>query len=56
MKLFETDDYIVIEMEYLSGGQLKRVFEKRLKATDVNTMNKPLFSEEEVASIAKGVL
>lgn len=30
-QLFETDSYIVIEMEYLTGGQLKRVFEGRLQ-------------------------
>jgi hypothetical protein len=53
-------------MEYLSGGQLKRVFEKRLRTacslmegeTDIKNvkLTKPLFSEHEVASIIKALL
>jgi serine/threonine protein kinase len=41
-------------MEYLSGGQLKRVFEKRLNKHD--DVKKPLFTEDEVAAIVRAVL
>lgn len=58
-------------MEYLSGGQLKRVYEKRLKSTALKSMpnvhpeeldlknvflEQLLFSEEETAAIIKSLL
>ena len=30
--MFESDDYIFIEMEFISGEQLKKVYDKRLEA------------------------
>jgi|LauGreDrversion4_2_1035121.scaffolds.fasta_scaffold753100_1 serine/threonine protein kinase len=30
--MFESDQYIFIEMEYIRGEQLKRIYDKRLEA------------------------
>lgn len=93
MKFFETSNHILIEMEYLRGAQLKRVFEMRLdwarsvyepkkanqtivhqdsgsESDDPEIPKKfellelgsrlkitaALFSEEQVASVIRGVL
>ena len=60
-QLFETSQYILLEMEYIQGYHLKKILSQRLplsKSTDEQGLvNQQLFfSEEEASQIGKGIL
>ena len=66
--MYETNSYIIIDMEYIKGGHLKKIFETRLckccfylflsleARPDSQLNSSPLFSEEEASTIIRGVL
>jgi hypothetical protein len=63
--MYETTNHIIIEMEYIQGGQLKKMLEVRLgrrliekptSATSSIGETSPVFTEEETSQIVKGIL